>query len=492
MFCISINHKNTPADVRESFAFSTKGQRQFTEQLKAAVGGCVVLSTCNRMEIYFTDKCEPCGSVITGKMSSGEASGGRGGLLEQVEMLLANDRDVPVSLIRRYSMNYEGFQCMLHLCRVACGMDSMVLGEVEIIHQVKSAYLVAKKLGACDGELNIAFQGALAAAKAVATESDTTRLPVSVGTLSAREAVNFTRNGGIENTCRDVRSDVVSSSQAESVDAEKANTGHILVVGATGKIGSIVVKDIADLAPDIEITGTSRSHHSADSIFDRHQQIRIEDYSRRYELAAWADVIISATASPHYTFVRDEILFGYNVDDSVPASRVLRDGYGQCNTKGTLFMALLRACDIPCRVHGFTIDKKLQKGAMTGIVYRNAPQNVFHSWVEVYFENRWYELEAFILDMGYLKKLQAKYSECTGAFCGFGVAVKDFKNPVIDFDRNNTYIQSEGINQDFGVYDSPDELLKEHHQEMSRVKAFLYRNWGRHMMNRNVRKIRGK
>ena len=68
-----------------------------------------------------------------------------------------------------------------------------------------------------------------------------------------------------------------------------------------------------------------------------------------------------------------------------------------------------------------------------------------------------------------------------------GVTVKDFKNPVIDFDRNNT-----GINQDFGVYDSPDELLKEHHQEMSRVKAFLYRNWGRHMMNRNVRKIRGK
>ena len=283
MFCISINHKNTPADVRERFAFTTKGQRQFTERLKAEVGGCVVLSTCNRMEIYFTDK------------------------YEQVEMLLANDREVPVSLIRRYSMNYEGFQCMLHLCRVACGMDSMVLGEVEIIHQVKSAYLMAKELGACDGELNIAFQGALAAAKAVATESDATRLPISVGTLSAREAVNFTRNGGIENTCRDVRSDVVSSSQVESVDAEKANTGHILVVGATGKIGSIVVKDIADLAPDIEITGTSRSHHSADEVFGRHQQIRIEDYSRRYELAAWADVIISATASPHYTFVRDEL-----------------------------------------------------------------------------------------------------------------------------------------------------------------------------------------
>ena len=192
-----------------------------------------------------------------------------------------------------------------------------------------------------------------------------------------------------------------------------------------------------------------------------------------------------------YNFVRDEILFGYNVDDSILASQVLSDGYGQCNTKGTLFMALLRACGIPCRVHGFTIDKKLQKGAMTGFVYKSAPKNVFHSWVEVYFEEQWYELEAFILDKAYLTKLQEKNSDCIGAFCGYGVAVKDFKHPVIDFDRNNAYIQSKGINQDFGVYDSPDELLKEHHQEISGVKAFLYRNLGRHLMNRNVRRIRG-
>lgn len=191
-----------------------------------------------------------------------------------------------------------------------------------------------------------------------------------------------------------------------------------------------------------------------------------------------------------YNYIRDEILFGYNVDDSIKASKVLSDGFGQCNTKGTLFMALLRACDIPCRVHGFTIDKELQKGAMTGLVYKNAPQNVFHSWVEVYFEDKWYELEAFILDKLYLEKLQKINSNCTGAFCGYGVAVKDFRNPVIDFNRNNTYIQSEGINQDFGVYDCPDDLLKEHHQEMSPVKAFAYRNLGRHLMNHNVNRIR--
>ncbi len=191
-----------------------------------------------------------------------------------------------------------------------------------------------------------------------------------------------------------------------------------------------------------------------------------------------------------YNFIRDEILFGYNADDNLSASEVLEDGYGQCNTKGTLFMALLRACNIPCRVHGFTVDKKMQKGAMTGFVYRKVPKNVFHSWVEVFFEEIWYELEGIILDKKYLEKLQREHSGITGAFFGYGVAVKDFQNPIIDFNKNNTYIQSEGITQDFGVYNSPDELLKEHHQEISSFKAFLYKNVGRHLINRNVKDIR--
>lgn len=191
-----------------------------------------------------------------------------------------------------------------------------------------------------------------------------------------------------------------------------------------------------------------------------------------------------------YNFVRDEILFGYNVDDSISASKVLKDGYGQCNTKGTLFMALLRSCGIPCRIHAFMIDKRLQKGAMTGIVYRKAPRNILHSWVEVYFEEQWYELEGFIIDRKYLEKLQSANRKCEGSFCGFGIAVTDFQNPSIDFKRNNTYIQSEGITKDFGVYDSPDELLKEHHQKMSVIKTIIYKNFGRHLMNRNVKKIR--
>lgn len=91
----------------------------------------------------------------------------------------------------------------------------------------------------------------------------------------------------------------------------------------------------------------------------------------------WSDAEPYDRIRQIYLYVRDDILFGYNSDVSLPASKILVDGYGQCNTKGTLFMALLRGVNIPCRVHGFTIDKKLQKGAMTGLVYRSAPKTSF-------------------------------------------------------------------------------------------------------------------
>ncbi|WP_407268502.1 transglutaminase family protein [Radiobacillus sp. PE A8.2] len=191
-----------------------------------------------------------------------------------------------------------------------------------------------------------------------------------------------------------------------------------------------------------------------------------------------------------YNFVRDEIKFGYNVDDKIPASRVLNDGYGQCNTKGTLFMALLRAVEIPCRIHGFTIDKELQKGAMTGLIYRLSPKNIVHSWVEIFFEGMWLNIEGFILDVPYLNKLQEKFSECDEGFCGYGVATNDFKEPQIYWNKNDTYIQKEGINHDFGIFDSPDKFLNKHSQELSPIKKWFYQYIGRKVMNRNVSKIR--
>lgn len=192
-----------------------------------------------------------------------------------------------------------------------------------------------------------------------------------------------------------------------------------------------------------------------------------------------------------YTFVRDEIGFGYNVSDDLPASRVFTDGIGQCNTKGTLLMALFRAAGIPCRFHGFTIHKALQKGAITGIAYLLAPRDIIHSWVEVDFDGRWVNLEGFILDKAYLTQLQRKFSDHQGPFCGFGAATPDLQNPGIEWNGTDTYIQKDGINQDFGVYDDPDSFYAVHGTNLSGPKRWLFAHVIRHWMNNNVARIRG-
>lgn len=191
-----------------------------------------------------------------------------------------------------------------------------------------------------------------------------------------------------------------------------------------------------------------------------------------------------------YNFVRDDIKFGYNISDDIPASAVLKDGYGQCNTKATLLMALLRATEIPNRLHGFTIDKALQKGAISGIWYQLSPNNILHSWVEVYVEGKWYFLEGVILDQPYLQNLKKKFKNCKTTFCGFGVYTDNFENPLIEWDLNNTFIQDKGINQDFGLFDSPDVFYAKHQQKLNFIKRIMYRNLVRHIMNSNVNKIR--
>lgn len=191
-----------------------------------------------------------------------------------------------------------------------------------------------------------------------------------------------------------------------------------------------------------------------------------------------------------YAFVRDEIHFGYNDSDDLPASRVLADGIGQCNTKGTLLMALLRAVGVPCRFHGFTIDKALQRGAISGLAYLLAPRNIIHSWVEIRFEGRWVNLEGFILDKPYLSALQRRFAGREGPFCGFGAATPDLQNPPVDWCGTDTYIQKDGINQDFGIWDSPDDFYAAHGVNLSGMKKWLYRNVVRHWMNHTVASIR--
>lgn len=191
-----------------------------------------------------------------------------------------------------------------------------------------------------------------------------------------------------------------------------------------------------------------------------------------------------------YGFVRNEIAFGYNRADNIAASEVLRDGFGQCNTKGTLLMALLRALGIPCRLHGFTIHKGLQRGVVPELVYGIAPNDILHSWVEVYLDGWWIELEGFILDAPFLGALQKRFAGEGDRLCGYGAGTDCLTAPPVDWRGESTYIQKTGINHDFGLFDSPDTFYATHQQSFGPVRGFLYRHLIRHWMNARVRRVR--
>ncbi len=191
-----------------------------------------------------------------------------------------------------------------------------------------------------------------------------------------------------------------------------------------------------------------------------------------------------------YDFVRDDITFGYNRDDRISASQVLNDGYGQCNTKGTLLMALFRAVGIETRFHGFTIFNALQRGAIPNYLFAFAPERIIHSWVEVKYEDEWINLEGYIIDRKYLNKVQRSFSDQCNDFSGFGIATRCLSNPEVEWKGEHTFIQSEGIADDFGVYDQPDEFYERFGSNLTGIKKLLFRYLLRHLMNWNVAIIR--
>ena len=202
----------------------------------------------------------------------------------------------------------------------------------------------------------------------------------------------------------------------------------------------------------------------------------------------WRDLTEYDRIGAVYGFVRDEIRFGYNADDALPASRVLADGYGQCNTKTTLLMALLRGVGVMCRFHGFTIDKALQRGVVPELVYGLAPASILHSWVEVLHGGRWVVLEGFILDTPVLAALQRAFPG-RDSLCAYGAGTDSLQAPQIDWVGGDTFIQKTGINADLGAYDAPDGFYALHRQ-LGGLRGLLYR-WGvRHWMNRRVRAMR--
>lgn len=291
MICISITHKNLTAAKRECFACNDEEQIKLADTVAKTYpeAGLVLLMTCNRSEIY---------------MSGTDTD------FVWLEQQFADTKKFPVEALKGAAMRYEGKSCLTHLCRVVCGLDSAVLGEVEIIRQVKQAYLAAKECGQTDAEMNMVFQGALRLAKEVAETSQMTRLPVSVGTLACMAALEFRADTNM-NEDTDATENITSNEMDTIADSnrqrEDSEEKHVLIIGAAGQMGSIVMRDLLDADETVQIVGTSRKHKQALQKIFSHERVQWVHYDRRYEYLDWADVIISVTDSPHYTFLADKV-----------------------------------------------------------------------------------------------------------------------------------------------------------------------------------------
>lgn len=146
MYCLSVSHKTSNVVVRKKLAFPDEQKKTFLDELYYSenISECLILCTCNRTEVYF------CGD---------ESS------VKTVETALSDFSGIDFDELKKYICLFYGDRAMLHLFRVAGGIESMVIGEDEILGQLKRAYAFAKDNGTVAYELNMCVQAAVACAK---------------------------------------------------------------------------------------------------------------------------------------------------------------------------------------------------------------------------------------------------------------------------------------------------------------------------------------
>jgi glutamyl-tRNA reductase len=169
---VGLNHRTAPVEVRERVSFNPEQTQRAAEELRARgiLEETLVLSTCNRSEVYGVPP-----------ESSHECAPGLSNFLSEFHAVRPDV--LSVSLYHHYD-----HEAVRHLFRVAAGLDSMLLGEAEILGQVREAYRFAHEHGATGPVLNRLFQGALEVGKRVRTETELGTRPMSAASAGVKLA----------------------------------------------------------------------------------------------------------------------------------------------------------------------------------------------------------------------------------------------------------------------------------------------------------------
>jgi glutamyl-tRNA reductase len=251
-FALGVNHQTASVELREQVAFNPEKLSQLLAAQKQCpyLNEMVVVSTCNRTEVYAMSESA-----------------------EQILQWLAQSNGVDIKQLSNHVYRYENAEAMTHLMRVASGLDSLMLGEPQILGQVKSALALAKDAQTVSANLNRIFEYAFYAAKRVRSETAVGSHAVSMGYAVAQLALQV-------------------FSQPEKLT---------VMVVAAGEMNSLVAKHLAEMGV-AKVIICNRTRQRAESLAQEiaHRvDVEIIEFA---DLAAHlhrADVISSCTGSLH-------------------------------------------------------------------------------------------------------------------------------------------------------------------------------------------------
>ncbi|MEM1483772.1 glutamyl-tRNA reductase [Oscillospiraceae bacterium PP1C4] len=250
---VGIDYSKAGIEVRELFAMTKSNAAAAMRQIcaESQVEGCVLLSTCNRTELWTS-----------------------GGNITPYEALCAVQK-TDAAKYHRYFTERSGHEAITHLFELSCGLKSQVFGEDQIITQIKNAITLSRETGSADAVLENLFRTAVTAAKRVKTD---VRL-LGSGRSVAVSTVSFLRER-----------------------LGSLNGISCMVIG-NGEMGRLAATELINEGANVIMT--VRQHHHGEVIIP--DGVRAISYDLRLERLPEVQVVVSATTSPHYTLRAEDV-----------------------------------------------------------------------------------------------------------------------------------------------------------------------------------------
>lgn len=250
-----VNFHKTSLEVRNKFALTTEHIKNIYSDLSNAhVGDFFILSTCNRTEIYSTTK-QP----------------------QLLLNILAEHNHIDIKDVKEYAFIKEGDEAAKHLFRVAAGLDSQILGDYEIIGQLKNAFIMAKQYNRTNGYMEKLVNGALQASRQVKS-----RTSLSDGTTS------------------------VAYAAIQLLKEKAGDTKYNVCLLGLGKIGTLTLKNLCNYLPQHNVTVVNRNESKAQTAASEYS-VDYAPYNSQQEVLAHADVLIVATGADHAVITKQDI-----------------------------------------------------------------------------------------------------------------------------------------------------------------------------------------